>query len=162
LDETDFKIISRMMHQGRITWSELGSTLGLSAPAAADRVRRLEEKGVIKGYAALVDPEAAGCGLTAFIAVTLDRPEHRPFFLKLVQETAEIQECHHITGEEDYLLKVRCSGIKGLEQLVSDRLKGIPGLARTRTTIALSTIKESASLPLAPGSGRVQPPGKGS
>ena len=152
MDDIDFKLIGRIMRQGRITWAELGSLLGLSAPAAADRARKLEEKGVIKGYSALVDPEAVGCGLTAFISVTLDRPDHRPGFLKLVEEMAEIQECHHITGEEDYLLKVRCSGIKALERIISSRLKEIPGIARTRTSIALSTVKETSLVPLpAPG-----------
>lgn len=152
MDEIDFKLIARMMSQGRITWAELGSLLGLSAPAAADRTRKLEEKGVIKGYSALVDPGAVGCGLTAFISVTLDRPDHRPGFLKLVGEMAEIQECHHITGEEDYLLKVRCSGINALERIISSHLKEIPGIARTRTSIALSTVKETSAVPL-PGPG---------
>lgn len=148
MDNTDLKLLSRIMEQGRITWAELGSLLGLSAPAAADRARRLEEKGVIKGYSALVNPEAVGCGLTAFISVTLERPDHRPGFLRLVEEMEEIQECHHITGEEDYLLKVRCSGIKALERIISSRLKELPGIARTRTSITLSTVKETYSVPL--------------
>lgn len=161
MDETDFKIIGRLMDQGRITWSELGTLLGMSAPAAAERVRKLEERGVIRGYSALMNPEAVGCGLTAFISVTLDRPEHRPAFLRLVRETPGIQECHHITGEEDYLLKVRCSGINSLEKIVSEHLKGIPGITKTRTTIALSTVKETASLPLTHASVKGQPPERG-
>lgn len=148
VDEIDLKILGRMLVQGRITWADLGSLLGLSAPAAADRVRKLEEKGVIRGYSALIDPKAIGCGLTAFISVTLDRPDHRPLFLERIGEMAEIQECHHITGEEDYLLKVRCAGIDSLEGLISDDLKSIPGIARTRTTIALSTLKETSLVPL--------------
>jgi Lrp/AsnC family transcriptional regulator, leucine-responsive regulatory protein len=136
------------MAQGRITWSELAGILELSAPATAERVRRLEERKIIKGYTALIDPEAVGCELTAFIAVTLERPEHRAAFLQRVQELAEIQECHHVTGEDDYLLKVRCRNTRGLEQLVSENLKGLPGILRTRTTIVLSTTKETPILPL--------------
>lgn len=136
------------MTQGRITWSELAGILELSAPATAERVRRLEERKIIKGYTALIDPEAVGCELTAFIAVTLERPEHRAAFLQRVQELAEIQECHHVTGEDDYLLKVRCRNTKDLEQLVSENLKGLPGILRTRTTIVLSTTKETPILPL--------------
>lgn len=136
------------MAQGRITWSELAGILELSAPATAERVRRLEERKIIKGYTALIDPEAVGCELTAFIAVTLERPEHRVAFLQRVQELAEIQECHHVTGEDDYLLKVRCRNTRGLEQLVSENLKGLPGILRTRTTIVLSTTKETPVLPL--------------
>lgn len=88
------------MSQGRITFAEPGNFLELSAPATADRVRRLEEKGVIKGYSAIVNPQAVGCGLTSFITVTL---EHRDPFLRLVADLAEVQECHHITGDEDYI-----------------------------------------------------------
>lgn len=136
------------MSQGRITFAELGNILDLSAPAAADRVRRLEEKGVIKGYAAIVNPDSVGCGLTGYITVTLERPEHRESFLKLVRETPAVQECHHITGDEDYILKVRCAGISDLENLVSERLKGVPGLLKTRTNIVMSTVKDTTVLPL--------------
>ncbi|MBD2067412.1 Lrp/AsnC family transcriptional regulator [Leptolyngbya sp. FACHB-671] len=135
------------MDQGRITWSELAGILELSAPATAERVRRLEERKIIKGYTALIDPETVGCELTAFIAVTLEH-SHRATFLQRVQELAEIQECHHVTGEDDYLLKVRCRNTRGLEQLVSENLKGLPGILRTRTTIVLSTTKETPALPL--------------
>ncbi len=136
------------MAQGRMTWSELAGLLDLSAPATADRVRRLEERKVIKGYAALVEPDAIGCHLTAFIAVTLERPEHRAGFLERIRELPEIQECHHVTGEDDYLLKVRCRHTKDLEMLISEQLKGLPGILRTRTTIALSTLKETPILPM--------------
>ncbi|MFZ5643584.1 MAG: Lrp/AsnC family transcriptional regulator [Bacillota bacterium] len=148
MDDIDKTIIRRIMDQGRITWSELGSILGLSAPAAAERVRKLEEKGIIKGYSAQVDPEAVGCGLTAFISLTLERPEHRSDFLKAVGEMSEVLECHHITGDEDYLLKIRCPGIKSLEYIVSRNLKGIAGVTKTRTTVVLSTVKETTAMPI--------------
>ncbi len=102
----------------------------LSAPATAERVRRLEERGAVRGYAALIDPEAVGCGLTAFIAVTLERLEHRDPFLQRVLELPEIQECHHIAGDDDYLLKVRCRSPRDLEQISSERIKSLQGLAR--------------------------------
>ncbi len=148
LDSLDFKILGKLMKQGRVTWSELGSFLQLSAPAAAERVRRLEEQGVIMGYSALVDPDAVHCGLTAFIGITLDKPEHRYPFLEKIQQLPEILECHHVAGDEDYLLKIRCSHMRRLESMVSDELKGLPGVTKTRTTIALSTTKETPVLPL--------------
>jgi Lrp/AsnC family transcriptional regulator, leucine-responsive regulatory protein len=148
INSVDYKVLKNLMAQGRITWSELAGILELSAPATAERVRRLEERKIIKGYTALIDPESVGCELTAFIAVTLERPEHRAAFLQRVQELTEIQECHHVTGEDDYLLKVRCRNTRGLEQLVSENLKGLPGILRTRTTIVLSTTKETPVLPL--------------
>lgn len=148
LDALDVKALSLLMRQGRATWADLAQHLGLSAPSAADRVRRLEERGVIRGYAALVEPEAAGYGLAAFVAVTLERPQHRAAFLERVQSTAEIVECHHIAGEDDYLLKVRCRGTRDLERLLSDHLKDLPGIARTRTTIVLASPKETVVVPL--------------
>ena len=148
MDTNDLKIIKHLMTSARATWAELGTMLGLSAPAAADRVHRLEETGVIKGYAAVIAPPAVGCNLTALVAVTLARPRHRPAFLRLVDETPEIQECHHVAGEEDYILKVRCAGTEDLEQLVSNDIKSLPGIAKTRTTIILSTVKETVALPI--------------
>lgn len=139
------------MSQARITWAELGNLLGLSAPAAADRVRRLEEKGVIRGYHAVIDPAAAGCDLGAFIAVSLAHPDGRDGFLALVASLPEVLECHHVAGEDDYLLKVRCGGTRDLERLISVKLKAAAGVLRTRTTVILSTAKETAILPLSSG-----------
>lgn len=148
LDEIDCKALHHLMLSGRMTWADLASLLQLSAPATADRVRRLEERGVIKGYAALVEPEEIGYNLTAFVAVTLERPEHRAPFLELLKRLQEVQECHHVAGEDDYWLKVRCLNTRDLERLISEELKGLPGVLRTRTTIVLSTLKETPVLPL--------------
>ena len=150
MDTIDFKALSELMTNGRMTWAELASCLGLSSPATAERVHRLEEQGIIKGFTALVDHEAVGCGLTAFVAVTLERPEHRHPFLQTMVALQEVQECHHVTGEDDYWLKVRCKGTRDLERVVSDTVKSIPGVARTRTTIVMSTPKETPSPPLFP------------
>ncbi|MGF1537709.1 MAG: Lrp/AsnC family transcriptional regulator [Elainellaceae cyanobacterium] len=148
INETDYKAIRHLMEQGRITWSELAGILELSAPATADRVRRLEERQVITGYAALVDPEAIGCALTAFISIRLDKPKHQGPFLKKVESLPEVQECHHVTGDDDYLLKIRCSSAKDLERLVNEEIKGVTGVSRTSTMIALSTVKETPVLPV--------------
>jgi Lrp/AsnC family leucine-responsive transcriptional regulator len=146
LDDLDIKTLCVLLERGRITWSELASQLGLSAPATADRVKRLEERGFIEGYSARLNAEALGLDLTAFIAVTLEQPRYRAGFLAQVQESAEILECHHVTGDDDYLLKVRCRHTKALEALISQRLKAIEGVARTRTLIVLSTVKERQAL----------------
>lgn len=144
----DLKIIKHLMTNARTTWAELGGILGMSAPAAAERVRKLEDRRIIKGYAALIDPEAAGCPLAAYIAVTLERPQHRAAFLETVAQKPEIMECHHIAGDEDYILKVRCTGTRDLENLISEDIKSMEGVAKTKTTIILSTIKETPVLPL--------------
>ena len=148
MDTLDYKIIQALMHNGRMTWSELAGVLGLSSPAAADRVRRLEEQGVITGYTAIIHAESVGCDLAALIAVSLEKPEHREAFLTKINTMSEIQECHHTAGDEDYLLKVRCRGTKDLERIISQELKTLPGILKTKTTIILSTVKETSNLPL--------------
>ncbi|WP_241654776.1 Lrp/AsnC family transcriptional regulator [Sporolactobacillus shoreae] len=147
LDSYDEKILRMLMANARATWSDLASSIGLSSPAAADRVRRLEEKGIIKGYGVAVDPELVGYFCTAFVAVTLERAELRSDFLHLIDCLKEVQECHHIAGDYDYLLKVRCINTKDLDRVISSGLKSLPGI-RTRTTIVLNTLKESTRLPL--------------
>jgi Lrp/AsnC family leucine-responsive transcriptional regulator len=148
-DGLDLRALRHLQRCGRATWAELAGILGLSAPAAAERVHRLEERGAIRGFAALLAPEAAGCGLLAFIAVTLERPRHRAAFLARVQELPEILECHHVAGDDDYLLKVRCRGARDLDRLLIEGVKSLPGVVRTRTTMALATVKETTELPLA-------------
>lgn len=148
MDYVDNKVLTALMGDGRMTWADLAELTGLSAPAVAERVRRLEERGVIRGYAALINGSQVGAHMTALVAVTLDGPGARDGFLQMVSDTVEIQECHHTAGEDDYLLKVRCGGTADLERLLSDVLKGVPGVARTRTTIVLSTVKDSVVVPL--------------
>ncbi len=147
-DSLETKIIEKLMLEGRVCWSDLAQIVGLSAPAVAERVRRLEERGVIKGYSALVDAASVGYPLTAFVSVVLDRPKDREAFLKRVQATSEIAECHHVTGDDDYLLKVRCRSPQHLDEVLSLSIKGSPEVVRTRTTIVLSTPKESVVLPV--------------
>src|SRR5579862_316138 len=148
MDAIDTKALMVLQAAGRESWAALGETLGMTGPAAAERVRRLEERGVIRGYTAIVDPPAVGAGLAAFIAVSLDRPKDRAKFLALVASSAEIQECHHVAGDDDYLLKVRCRDTADLERLLTHDLKGLTGVARTRTTVVLSTVKETLVVPL--------------
>jgi len=137
------------MRQGRATWAELGQTLGLSAPSAADRVRKLEEAKVITGYAALLDPTSVGYPLTAFIFVTLGNSRNRAVFLRAIAKMEQVSECHHIAGDDDYLLKVRCRTTADLDHLLAKELKDKLGIARTRTTIVLATAKESIQIPIA-------------
>ena len=144
----DSKVLELLAANGRITWADLGDAIGLSAPAAAERVRRLEEQGLIHGYTALLNGQGLGIALTAFIGVELERPKYRQAFLKMIEKAPEIQECHHVAGDIDYLLKVRCRDTAHLESILTDKIKTLAGVARTRTTVVLSTAKETARLPL--------------
>ncbi|MEI6361116.1 MAG: Lrp/AsnC family transcriptional regulator [Actinomycetes bacterium] len=139
MDEIDLKILGALSEDGRATYSELADQVGLSGPSTADRVRRLEERGAVRGYCALVDPVALGLDLTAFISVTLEGTKSRTAFLAALATYPEVVECHHVAGDDDYLLKVYAAGTLGLEAFISDRLRTLPGIARTRTTVVLST-----------------------
>src|SRR5918911_2530472 len=143
METMDRKAVARLQTAGRESWTRLAELLGVTGPAAAERVRRLEERGVIRGYAALVDPESVGARLPAFVTVTLEHPKYRRAFLRRVDSLAEVQECHHVAGDDDYLLKVRCSDTGHLDRVLSEELKGVPGVLRTRTTIVLGTTKET-------------------
>ncbi|EFQ23944.1 Lrp/AsnC family transcriptional regulator [Aminomonas paucivorans] len=148
MDILDFKILHLLLEDGRLSWTELGKSVGLTPPGVADRVRRLGEKGPLLGFSARVDEESMGYAVLAFVGVTLQRPQHRKPFLEAIASWREVQECHHLAGEEDYLLKVRTFDLKSLDRLISDRIKGLRGVLRTRTQVVLSTEKESPLLPL--------------
>jgi Lrp/AsnC family leucine-responsive transcriptional regulator len=153
LDSFDSKTLTRLQADARTTWADLGAELGLSAPAAAERVRKLQESGTIRGYTARLDPDAAGFPVLAFVAVTLLRQDARAAFLKAVQAHALIQECHHVAGDDDFLLKIRSRSLGELDELLSVQLKGRLGIARTRTTIVLGTAKETSVLPIGDAAG---------
>lgn len=142
LDSLDYKIIELLTFAGRMTWAELSSIVGISAPSTADRVKRLEEKGVITGYSARINYQALEYAITAFVAVNLEHPKYIEDFIEAVNEISEIEECHHIAGDDDYLLKLRCKSTLHLDSLLNDKLKRIDGVSRTRTTIVLTSNKE--------------------
>lgn len=148
MDKLDSKVIVMLSKQGRMSWADLAQHLGLSAPAAADRVRKLEESGLITGYSAITNPSALGLSLAAFISVTFGKSKHRKQFLKAVQKIPEIVECHQVTGEEDFLLKVLTRDTVHLEQLIHEQVRTLPGVLRTKTKVVLSTQKDG---PFQPG-----------
>jgi Lrp/AsnC family leucine-responsive transcriptional regulator len=154
LDDLDRGLLFRLMRQGRATWADLAEELGLTAPAIAQRVRRLEERGVIKHFAAWVDAEAIA-PVAAYVAVRFDRPELKARFRQEVARLDSVQECCQLAGEDDYILKVRCGSLRELEELVATTLPKIPGVARTRTSVVLSTVKDTPvlALPGAPQGG---------
>jgi Lrp/AsnC family transcriptional regulator, leucine-responsive regulatory protein len=142
MDETDLQLLAALTANARASYAELAAEVGLSGPSTADRVRRLEERGVIRGYAACVDPVALGRDLTAFIFVTVGDPAQTRGFVDGVGAFPEVVECHHLAGDDDYLLKVHVDGTRGLEAFVTDRLKMLAGVVRTRSTVVLSTAVE--------------------
>ena len=139
MDTIDLALVDALVANARITFADLAERVGLSGPSTAERVRKLEERGIISGYSALLDAEAIGLGLTAFVSVTLESPKHRASFLAGIDAMPGVVECHHVAGDDDFLLKVHVTGTRDLEAFVTDGLKGLPGIARTRTMVVLST-----------------------
>jgi Lrp/AsnC family transcriptional regulator, leucine-responsive regulatory protein len=147
MDDIDLKALQLLARNGRITWAELAQHLGLSPPSSAERVRRLEESGVVKRYGAVLDPAALGYGFAALIGIDLTHPKYRTKFIELVTARDEILECHHVTGDHDYVLKIVCRDAAHLDHLINDVLKEGSAVARTRTMIVLSTAKDELFAP---------------
>src|SRR5262245_20451541 len=121
LDDVDLKILDGLEKNGRISWAELAETVGMSAPGILDRVRRLEERGVIHGYSVRTDAAALGLKLVSFVFLKLLPGTRRERFLELIERTPEIAECHHVTGTSDYLLRIYCLDSAHLERVLVDR-----------------------------------------
>jgi Lrp/AsnC family leucine-responsive transcriptional regulator len=145
MDEIDKKLIKVLQGQGRLSLAELAQNVGLSSPATGERLRKMEQQGIIQGYTVITNPTALDLRLLAYIAVTVASPNEEAFLAAIVKQT-EVLECHHVAGEDSYLLKVRCQDTSHLEMLISNTIKKLPGIIRTRTTIVLSTNKETRDL----------------
>lgn len=149
MDDRDQAILRRLMVEGRASWAEISEEIGLSPPAVAERVRKLEERGVILGYAARIDPRSVDAGTLAFIAVRTTGPRAHRAITEWAEETPEVQECHIVSGKQDYLLKVRCRNPTELGSFLREELRALDGVVSTQSTIALGTSKETTALGLA-------------
>jgi len=141
LDATDLAILDLLQRNCKQALAEIGKRVGLSAPSIVERIHKLEEAGVIRGYVALLDGRAVGKDVTAFIGVSINHPRAFESFEKEVERAADVLECHHVTGQHTLMLKVKTDDTETLEQLI-DRIRAIEGVTRTETMIVLSTHTE--------------------
>lgn len=150
LDDTDRRILRVLQADGRITNAELAQRCNLSPAACFDRVRRLRERGVITGYAALVDPTKVDRGLLIFVEVLLDRTTADVFesFAAAVRLAPEILECHMVAGGFDYLIKARVRDMDAYRAFLGDILVRMPGVRETRTYAVLEEVKHAIALPV--------------
>jgi len=155
LDDTDRQLLALLQKDDRLSLADLGKGVGLAASSVNERVKRLVTRGVIEGFHARVAPEALGLDLLAFIFVGWSDSGVEEAFLARVNDSPAVLECHHVTGAWSYLLKVRLPTTRELERFLGEVIKGVQGVQRTETLIALSSAKETMSLSADPlGNGR--------
>lgn len=145
INEIDIKILNIIQQDARISNAEIARQVGLAPSAVLERVRKLEERGVIRGYAAELSAGAVGFGLTAFVFV---KTSFCGVVGSVIAQLPEVLEVHDIAGEDCYLLKVRAKNTDELGRFFREKLKPIPEIISTKTTIVLQTIKETTALPL--------------
>src|SRR5262245_55908504 len=142
VDERDRKLLSLIQRDAKMPQAELAKRVGLSTASVNERLKKLEQAGTIRRYAAVVAPGAVGTDVAAFVEVFIDNPKHEPAFIESVLSLDEVQECHHITGEFSLLLKVRVRDLAALQSLLLTRFNSFEGVRQTRTVMVLSTLKE--------------------
>ena len=135
--------MERLQVDGALTYAEIGAAAGLSASAVNDRLKRLRAEGVIRRMTADIDPGAIGLPLLAFVLVAVNDAPAEARFRDAMKAAPEVLECHHLTGDFSYLLKLRLRDTAHLEHFLMDRLKPLGGIVRTHTLIALSSVKET-------------------
>jgi len=145
MDSIDRQILCCLQQNARMSISEISANVNLSVPAVSERLKRLETAGVISKYTAILNPEAMNKKLTAFMFVSLERPFFIDGFVSFVSKQEEILECHYLAGDFDYLLKIITANVGTLENLLT-KIKSVPGVQKTRTVVALATVKNNCSV----------------
>lgn len=148
IDEIDRQILNILQQNARTSNAEIARQIDMAPSAVLERIRRLEAKGVILGYEARINPEALGLGVLAFVFVRSRDFDGEEKTAELLSQIPEVQEAHHIAGEDCFLLKVRMPDAKSLGRLLRERIGSTGDVQSTRTTIVLETVRESAQLPL--------------
>jgi Lrp/AsnC family transcriptional regulator, leucine-responsive regulatory protein len=148
MDGIDAEILTLMQHDGRISNAEIARRVGMAPSATLDRIRKLEAAGVIQGYQAQIDPQALGLTVMAFVFVDADETSTDWTVAEQLAAIPDVQEVYYIAGEDCYLTKVRAADTEALGHLVRDQIGAIAGVTSTRTSIVMTTIKETSVLPV--------------
>ena len=141
VEDTDRKILRLLAHDGRMSFTDLGKATGLSTSAVHQRVKRLEQRGLIQGYGATVDHDQIGLPFTAFVSIKPNDPSEPDDYPERLRDIGSIESCWSVAGEESYILKVRVGTPGDLENLLAE-IRAVANVS-TRTTIVLSTPFES-------------------
>ena len=150
LDEVDLQLLALLQRDGRITNADLAKAVNLSPPSVLQRVRALEKAGLIRGYHALLDHERLGLKITAMVMITLALHQDMAIerFRRAVLDLPEILECHHVSGDFDFLLKVVVRDMRAYEAFVREKLSRIKGVGQIRTSFVLGTPKSTTEIAL--------------
>jgi Lrp/AsnC family transcriptional regulator, leucine-responsive regulatory protein len=150
IDEVDVQLLKLLQDDGRITNADLAKSVGLSPPSVLQRVRALERAGFIRGYTALLDPDRLGLKITAFAMISLSLHQDMPIerFRRSVQEIEEVQECYHVSGEYDFLLKIVVRDMKAYEALIREKISKIRGIRQINSSFVFGIPKQTTSIPL--------------
>lgn len=150
IDETDAEILARLQEDARIPLSQVAEQIGLATSSVHERVRKLESKGIIRGYRPILDAEALNYGVTAIVQLSqIGGVNHDVDLHDRLAQFSEVEDCYGVAGEDDYILKVRTSSTRDLEVLLK-RLNALPSVSRTRTTVILNTYFEHRPFPIRP------------
>ena len=142
IDSTDRRILDALQRSGRVTQVEISREVGLAPSAVLERMRKLESRGVIRGYTAILNPKAAGLGMLAFVAVRTAEVAGEDKVGRDLAKVPEVLEVHHVAGDDCYLLKVRARDAEHLGQLLRQQIASAQSVTSTKTTIVLETVKE--------------------
>ena len=150
LDRYDLLLLDALQRDGNATHTALGAVVNLSASQISRRVQRLNESGLVAGYAALLDPMAIGLGVTAFASVILERhgSMQSDAFENAVAAIPEVMECFSVTGDADYFLRIVAQDLQAFSELMMKRVLRLPGVAHIKSSIALQKVKQTHVLPL--------------
>jgi Lrp/AsnC family leucine-responsive transcriptional regulator len=150
LDSIDLRIARELQADGRLSFTDLAPRVGLTTSPCLERVRRLERAGIIKGYTAVLEPRSLGAGLLVFIelSLTYTSPEIFQDFKRAIQRLPQILECHLVSGDFDYLLKVRIPDMEAYRELLGELLRHLPGVRNSKTLVVMEEVKETTAIPI--------------
>lgn len=148
IDDVDFQILNILQKKARIPNAEVARQVGMAPSAVLERIRKLEEKGIIEGYEVRLNPVPFGQGLAAFVQVEIDRRSGNGTLERQLAEVPGVQEVHQVAGEDGYLLKIRAADPKQLGEVIRDKLLTIKGVRSSHTQVVLNTVKETRRIEL--------------
>jgi len=149
IDEIDVRMLQLLQERGRIKRNEIAEEVSLSVPSVSDRMKKLEERGVVTGYHAIVNPRRVGYDISAFIRVMVDGSKHYDTFVQRACKLEQVQEVHSITGDGSHILRVLIRNTSGLENLLST-IQSWPGVHGTSTSMVLTSYKDTRAVPVDP------------